>query len=91
MSTRTIYKYELEITTAQTVTLPEDRVILSVANQNGKLCMWVDVNKEYDSTDDLTIYLFGTGHPIPSYLKRAMIFVGTVIIDPFVWHVYRAK
>lgn len=30
---------------------------------------------------------YGTGHPIPDHLEH----VGSVVAEPFVWHVYRGE
>lgn len=79
-----IYKYKLKITDIQCVSLPEGAELLSVGNQNGNLCLWARVDPDRPE-ETLTIEIIGTGNPIPE-AKRS--FIGTVIIDPFVWHVY---
>ena len=41
-----IWKYQLKITGQQTIEMPYEHNILSVAEQNGVLCMWVEVNPD---------------------------------------------
>ena len=80
-----IFKYELEITDRQTIKLPGAWHIRSVANQNGKLCLWAEVEPG-KAEEDVHILIVGTGNPYST--DRIIGFVGTVVIDPFVWHVF---
>jgi hypothetical protein len=85
MSDNTIWKFELEVTDLQEVVMPSGAEILSVGNQDGKLCLWAMVSPT--ATQDIEI--IGTGNTIPhtpSYVERVLI--GTVIMPPFVWHVF---
>jgi len=86
---KTIYKYQLGITSRQIVEIPEQSKILSVANQRGHLCLWVMVNS-YKPLVKRTIEILGTGNPIPESISQPVgrHFIGTVIIEPFVWHVF---
>ena len=81
---KTIYKYVLEIKETQTVSLTRGARILSVANQDGKLCLWVQVETE-EENEYWSIAIYGTGNPLPEYPGA---FIGTVIIEPYVWHVF---
>lgn len=40
-----IWKVELAITDMQTVSMPDGAKLLSVANQNGNLCLWAMVDQ----------------------------------------------
>jgi len=82
----TIWKYELEITDEQVIEIPRLSTILSVANQGGKLCLWVEVDPS-QRTVARHFLIVGTGHPITvdANLRR---FIGSVLIGPFVWHVF---
>jgi len=81
-----IWKYELAITDIQQLEIPHKGTILSVANQNGKLCLWALVNPNLVSYIR-TIEIIGTGNPIDkSPVERK--FIGTAVINPFVWHVF---
>lgn len=85
-----IWKYQLKITDQQTIEIPCEHKILSVAQQNGILCMWVEVNPDaYLSEVDIVIC--GTGNPIPHIEGYNLIFVGTVVMNPFVWHVFKRE
>jgi hypothetical protein len=44
MSDNTIWKFELEVTDLQEVVMPSGAEILSVGNQDGKLCLWAMVS-----------------------------------------------
>ena len=78
-----IYKYKLEITDSQVIQIPDGGVILSVADQDGALCLWAAVNPERPVVNRM-IEVIGTGNPITSGRKR---YIGTVVMTPFVWHV----
>lgn len=80
---KTIYKYPLAITDIQDVTMPSGARILAVASQRDSLCVWAHV----DPGAPVATYKFrivGTGHP----LDTSAGYIGTVVIDPFVWHVF---
>lgn len=82
-----IWKYELQVTSMQEVQIPKGAELLSVANQNGSLCMWakVDADKKRERRH---IEIFGTGNPMPQDMGVDRRFIGTAVIDPFVWHVF---
>jgi hypothetical protein len=82
-----IWKYELEITDTQIIEVPRAGVILSVANQNNKLCLWamVEIDRPLEKRE---IEIIGTGNPIEMKDRH---FIGTVLIDPFVWHVFEIR
>jgi hypothetical protein len=40
----------------------------------------------YKPDIDYTIRIFGTGHPIPE--RDALVYIDTVQIAPFVWHIF---
>lgn len=67
--------------------MPKDAQILSVANQDGTLCLWakVDASKQVETR---FIEIIGTGNPIPQDMGVDRSFIGTVLMDPFVWHVF---
>lgn len=91
---KTIYKYELTVDGTNAIALPGyGNKILSVGNQRGNVCIWI----EQDTPDSLSRYtgkphilkerhfkIIGTGHGVQNNLE----FIGTVIVEPFVWHVY---
>ena len=86
---KTIYKYELEITDTQEISIPPDAAIFHCHMQGGSLCVWART----DSTAvgaPRTFYIFGTGHNL-TRLPDSALYVGTAH-DPrgFVWHVWVA-
>jgi hypothetical protein len=84
---KTIWKYVLQVTDHQVFMMPKGAEILSVANQGGQLCLWaeVDPNAEYE---ERTFDIIGTGNPMYSDMGVSRLFIGTVLMPPFVWHVY---
>lgn len=83
----TIYKYQLELKDVQTIKIPYNHKFLQVAEQNGKLWVWVKIGKDCkDKTQDRVIHIYGTGHPIET--EKLLIHLGTVVTTPFVWHVF---
>ena len=83
-----IWKFKLEITDVQVVRMPAGAKILSVANQDGNLCLWAMVHTESPNVDR-KIEILGTGNPIPLY-RAPRTFIGTAIIGRFVWHVFES-
>lgn len=82
---KTIYKYQLELSAVQGVSMPEGAEILSAANQRGSVCIWAIVDPKAEPKTRL-IEVFGTGHILPGAKSRR--FIGTVLAEPFVWHVF---
>lgn len=80
-----IWKFELTITDLQSVEMPSKASILHVDNQRGVLCIWAiaDPQADYESR---TIEIVGTNQHLQPCESR--VFLGTVIDEPFVWHVF---
>lgn len=78
-----IYKYELELTDNQSLTLPENSKILTVIEQNNKIVLYAKVS-DSEWQDFFMIHIRGTGHPIFETAK----YLNTVKINQFVWHVF---
>lgn len=86
---KTIWKYDLEIADIQIIHLPEEYCILSVANQNGTLCLWVGVTVPEDDPDSemkaglvpVQILIVGTGNEVSDEHTDAADFIGTVMFD----------
>jgi|694.fasta_scaffold105227_8 hypothetical protein len=86
MDTR-IWKYPLAITDIQAIDIPVGSRLLSVGNQNGTLCLWAIVPTQ-NAKEDRCIEIIGTGNPVPEAIGLTRRFIGTVIMNPFVWHVF---
>jgi len=90
---KTIWKYPLEVTDVQEITMPVESEILSVHFQHGQLTLWTQVKLEdLAATTELrtrTIYIFGTGNPWPTDTPK-LFFIGTALDPnmPLVWHIY---
>jgi hypothetical protein len=83
-----IFKYPLMLDD-DFVEMPFGARILSVADQNGVLCLWAIVCPEA-ATKQYKILVRGTGHPFTGEEGR---FIGTVqqAGGRLVWHVFTAK
>lgn len=85
----TIWKYELEIAPQQ-VSMPKGAKILSVANQDGEICLWALVD-QHAPTEERSIEVIGTGWNLDKEHKSIsseLTFIGTVLVGPYVWHVF---
>ena len=97
-----IWKFELRITEVQEVLMPAGAELLSVADQHGNLCLWAMVDPS-EHHQPRVIEIVGTGNPMQSRTdvelnssntvteSGARIerkFIGTVVMNPFVWHVF---
>ena len=84
-----IYKYELEITNLQSVSMPIGANVISANVQNGKLCIWALVDTR-NSDKNKSIAVAGTGYEIDFTVSDYdFYFVDTVMMsDILVLHVY---
>lgn len=80
-----IWKFPLELTGRQRIPVPWTARVLTVQLQNGKPCVWLQLNTRHAVVDGIEIYHVGTGHEVP---ETARSYVGTYQIDGFVWHVF---
>jgi hypothetical protein len=82
---KTIYKYLLEITDEQTVSMPMGAQVLSAQMQGIQLCIWALV--EVGNVNcDRRVKIFGTGNTVK--LDGNWKFVDSVQERIFVWHVF---
>lgn len=88
-SSRSIYKYPIDITDEQAVYMPKGSTILHVAEQQGRVCLWAMVDPGA-KTATRRILVFGTGHPCDDAI--GMNYVGSVLIagGQLVFHVFDA-
>lgn len=85
----TIWKYPLNITDQQTISLPQGAKILSVQLQglvSSQLHLWAEVDTE-QIFEGRVIEIFGTGNPITPGRRR---YIDTVQMHggALVWHIY---
>lgn len=91
---QTIYKYPLEITDKQEITILKGAKPLCVNfDGNNQLCLWVQVN-DLAGKEEKTFYVVGTGNPIP---EDEMEYIGSVKDNVtnkntvFMWHIFIGK
>lgn len=84
-----IWKFEIEVTGSQHITMPVGADVLCIQMQNGRPCIWVEVDPEAD-VKPRHLLVIGTGHTIPEAPSgRYFRYIGTVQSPPFfVWHLY---
>ena len=87
----TIWKYDLDVTDIQKVSMPMGAMPLHVAIQNPNsgvertIQLWAAVDPARPKEDRL-FAVVGTGNPAPE--PDDAEYVGSVIDGPFVWHVF---
>jgi len=86
----TIYKYAISIYDVQSVFMPKGAEILSVAKQSGALYLWAMVRPN-EPMEERRIEIVGTGQEMPVGISVERKFIGTVVDDPFVWHVFERR
>lgn len=87
-----IYKYPLDLRVpSTTVPFKSDSQVVHVGEQNGEVMVWIEHPTLPSSRDGETIefYVFGTGHLIEN--RERLWFVGSAMVGPFVWHIFREK
>lgn len=86
-----IWKFSLQITDRQTVTMPVGANILSVQDQVGGLQLWAIVNPDAER-EQRVIEIVGTGNPMVDIEKEnlARFHIATVQVRgvALVWHVF---
>lgn len=83
----TIYKYSINWEEYQLILVPKSAKPLSMAVQNGQLCLWMTTDSLEEIKRGLEVVIVGTGQ-ILSERTNHMRFMGTFIVDSYVWHVW---
>lgn len=88
MST-TIWKYRLDSLGLTKISIPGASKILSVGEQGGYVCFWVEVTPT-EPLRERTFAVYGTGHNMPddpgTYLGTAMLMGGMLV-----YHLYEQE
>lgn len=84
MSRRTIYKYELGITTE--VRLAKPKVMFVAAQHETVPTAWISHDPDAEPDTLLKLQLVGTGHDVPGGEH-----VGSFLHGPYVWHVFEER
>lgn len=85
-----IWKYPLAlIDSPQLVEMPEGARILSVQEQQNRICVWALVDPEAKKVSR-KFHIFGTGNQLDASGVEWFQFLGTVVMSlgVFVWHVF---
>lgn len=82
-SPRTIWKYSVRLTDSQAIVMPEGSVPRAVRAIGNEIFLWAEVYPDAP-LKPVVVRIVGTGHPIPDDAS----YIGTVFVDPFVWHIY---
>lgn len=70
MTTLTIWKWPLELASEQQLALPINARLLCVQTQAEVPTLWAIVNPEEKLTSPKTVFMVGTGHPMPSGISH---------------------
>lgn len=83
----TIWKFVLEISDIQEIQMPGGADILSVAEQDGRLCLWALVDPGA-IRECRKVWIIVTGNPFPEAVE--LHFIGTVPMHggALIWHVF---
>jgi hypothetical protein len=90
---RQVFKYPINIADGhQTINLPRDFRIVMIAPQGNHLFLWAEIPQVepgvFEELVPVRFAVFGTGHEIED---GSLEHVGSVVMSPFVWHVYMAR
>ena len=88
MSGDRIFKFPLEVTDVQDVSMSSDAVILSAIEQYGAIVVYARVNPNAVASRR-RFFVVGTGHPLDR-IDPTAVFVGTVKTEggALIWHVF---
>lgn len=83
-----VWKYPIPIQDYVLVPLPKGAKILCAKVQKGGLNLWALVDSEEPETEDVTIRIAGTDHPIE---EPNLEYIDTVLMyqDTFVIHIFK--
>lgn len=85
----TIWKFELEVTDNQFISIPKNAEILSIQTQNNSPCIWAFVDPK-EEKEERCFEMFGTGSEIHGDMGIYRKFIGTFQINEgsLVFHVF---
>ena len=84
---KTIYKHIVEPITIQVCKLPADAEILSVQVQENRVCIWFLCDPT-NPEENRFIEIVSTGEKIHETLNVKRIFIGTVQMHSYVFHIF---
>lgn len=80
-----IWKYAIGLI-PETIKMPANAIVRHVGSKNGTVTLWVEVDETLPEDESRTFFIIGTGHVLLN--KTNIVYIGTAMVDPFVWHVY---
>jgi hypothetical protein len=88
---KTIFKYQLETVSIQSVELPANAEILTIQAQGQVPCLWAIVDQTEKEKMNVQIEIFGTGHPIMfdvgitkrKYISTFQLYGGDLVFHAF--------
>lgn len=83
MSHRTVHKYQFQLADEAVLFMPKEARFLHVDEQHGLATIWALVDPEAE-VEPRKFYVIPTGQQVPNGVS----FLGTIRMDPFVWHVF---
>lgn len=87
----TVYKYPLTPGNAyDSIAMPKGAKILRAEFQNKIITLWAMVDTEQPEERRYFV-IFGTGHDMGEYHEKMLIYISTVFISEFVFHVFEYK
>lgn len=88
---KAIYKYPLEITDFQQITLPGDAEILSVIAQDDRPVLYALVDTEDKTGRPIDIHIFGTGKPKEAIDDLDFMATVSTCDGQLIWHVFLGR
>ena len=85
---KSIYKYQLRVTSEQNLILPKGSEILTVQNQFEQAELWALVDTETSEKEIRHIEIIGTGHPIDGNIQRRYISTFQIDGGNFILHAF---
>lgn len=84
---RAIWKFPVAVDVRPRLRMPKGARLLSFQVQDGKLCVWAEVDTEAEK-ETRYFAIHGTGHEMPREMGYSDTYIGTVQISGYVWHLY---
>lgn len=88
MTSRRIYKYDLELTGRQELSIPQGGALLCVQTQGESPKLWVDLPDPSAPPERRVFCVFGTGHPLPDGFNGEYLGSCQMAGGALVWHIY---
>lgn len=89
---QSIWKFSLEVTDMQVISMPVNSRILSVQSQNDKPCIWAICNTETKEMEERMFQVYGTCNPFYEgiHFGKEQQFIGTfqLMNGSFVGHLF---